>query len=90
MSKSDDLISREAILKKTFTAPGYFSALVSSWDIANAPAVDAVTVVRCKDCQYLYFKDMLAYCTHMVNTCTPYGFCSYGEQNNNRRTTYER
>jgi hypothetical protein len=47
-----DLISRSALLEKAFLLPGAFSSMVSSWDIAHAPAVDAVRVIHCKDCFY--------------------------------------
>ena len=41
-----DLIDREAILKKAFTAPGYFSGLVSAWDIVNAPTITPESLAR--------------------------------------------
>ena len=54
--------------------------------IDNAPTVDAVEVVRCKDCKYSYGSK---YCTNEAwkdegNTVTiePDAFCSYGEKRN--------
>jgi hypothetical protein len=56
--------------------------------IKFAPTVDAVEVVRCKDCQY--FVDTLPSgygCSGfggMTRAC-PNGFCSYGERKDNER-----
>ena len=57
--------------------------------IANAPTVDAVEVVRCKDCLWFDQKDKLAdvfrqerhcYCTDMNTYMPESGFCSSGER----------
>ena len=64
---------------------------ISVEDIADAPTVDAVEVVRCKDCKY-YCQDKIngVICRHpaldfdtecfdhWINT-NPDDFCSYGE-----------
>ena len=49
--------------------------------IEDAPTVDAVEVVRCKDCKYLMFSDCYGECGkgHM-GIVSPYDFCSYGER----------
>ena len=49
--------------------------------IEDAPTVDAVEVVRCKDCKYLMFSDCYGECGkgHMGIVST-YDFCSYGER----------
>lgn len=54
-------------------------------DIKNAPAVDTVEVVRCKDCIYYETgKDYLPYCNHADGGIDDYpredDFCSYGER----------
>ena len=61
---------------------------VDAFQIANAPTVDAVEVVRCRDCKH-WHKETL-FCDYM-----PYGeaqervnwyaddFCSYGERKDN-------
>ena len=46
--------------------------------IDNAPTVDAVEVVRCKDCK-AYDKEV-GYCEAMGFTCEVDDFCSYGER----------
>lgn len=58
-------------------------SVVFADDIAAAPAADVVEVVRCRECRFLYFKDMSAYCPHKVSACRPDDFCSYGERRNN-------
>ena len=58
----------------------------SETDVANlllhAPTVDAVPVVRCKDCKWLY-DEMDDYCCRshrgLVRICEN-SFCSYGER----------
>ncbi|MBR5261843.1 MAG: hypothetical protein IKV47_06710 [Oscillospiraceae bacterium] len=54
----------------------------------NAPAVDAVEVVRCKDCKH-WLKDF-AGCTDAVGRCEwanymvgANGYCVYGERKDN-------
>ena len=53
--------------------------------IDEAPTIDAVPVVRCKDCKH-YKKDTLnaRYCNHKTGglSCFPEedNFCSYGER----------
>ena len=50
--------------------------------ISNATTVDAVPVVRCKDCKWLY-SEMGNYCCRshrgLVRICEN-SFCSYGER----------
>ena len=50
--------------------------------IGNFPTVDAVEVVRCKDCKWLY-DEMDDYCCRshrgLVRICEN-SFCSYGER----------
>lgn len=81
----NDLISRSA-LKKDLLDRSFFPAIVKA-ALENAPAVDAVEVVRCKDCKHFYD-------THInpAHSCkrggtqvwdvsfTPDDFCSYGER----------
>lgn len=44
-------------------------------DIENAPTIDAVPVVRCKDCRYFkMYKCRMGYSNYN-------DFCSYGEKN---------
>ena len=48
--------------------------------MVDAPAVDAVEVVRCKACRY--FDVIIDCCTNelAMHSCYEDGFCSYGER----------
>lgn len=50
--------------------------------IKNAPTIDAVEIVRCKDCKYLGIKDLVyRYCKYrMTGIIMPNDYCSYGER----------
>lgn len=49
--------------------------------LAAAPEVDAVPVVRCKDCQYLMFSDFYGECAMgCMRTVLPMDFCSRGSR----------
>ena len=52
--------------------------------INDAPTVDAVSVVRCKDCKYLSFDDpndlTWGYCDYWFDYHYENDFCSYGEK----------
>lgn len=68
--------------REAFTIPEYAYGWNSAIKIIDdAPTVDAVEVVRCKDCKYLMFSDCYGECGkgHM-GIVSPYDFCSYGER----------
>ena len=56
--------------------------------VDHAPAVDAVEVVRCKDCKHYkpqkksaHWENRTNYCNRIVTIkVQPYDFCSYGER----------
>ena len=51
--------------------------------IDDATTVDAVEVVRCKDCKHSECYDALLYCGHtrgLAGSVAPNNFCSYGER----------
>lgn len=86
------LISYDYIRQKALADPDSGEAIVYLHDIAEAPTVDAVGVVRCKDCKY-YYKDKIKgfICRHpeldydiecydhWINA-NPDDFCSCGER----------
>ena len=78
-----DLISRSALLAEYdrvhVGAPGGARKLME-----DAPTVDAVPVVRCKDCKHLMFSDCYGECGqgHM-GIVKPWDFCSYGKREGN-------
>lgn len=81
---NNDLISREALLEaiRTDVAPLTLSMVFRH--IHSAPAVDAVEVVRCKDCIYAQERYGHLKCElgiSISNTWNnPNMFCSYGER----------
>lgn len=53
-------------------------------DIENAPTVDAVEVVRCKDCKNMN-EELVVWCYWHERATNPYDYCSYGERRDNGR-----
>lgn len=89
---NNDLISRSALLAKmkaldiwheTEYQEGYFDGFNDGIaEVEEAPAVDAVEVVRCKDCIH-YEKTMLySECWHELGMINVYDdcYCSRGER----------
>ena len=78
-----ELIDREA-LKEALLERGFYTIIVKH-ALEKAPTVDAVPVVRCKDCKWLY-DEMDDYCCRshrgLVRICEN-SFCSYGERKDN-------
>ena len=79
-----DALKTKAIRCETFKlydAPVFLKA-VGTKEIDKAPTIDAVPVVRCKDCKWLY-DEMDDYCCRshrgLVRICEN-SFCSYGER----------
>lgn len=86
-----DLIDREALIEtksQTYTVEyGEYIGedareipMVSVERILAAPAVDAVEVVRCKDCSHCMYET----CMRSLRKCKPTDFCSYGEREDGR------
>ena len=67
------LIDADALIKEAYTEGAY--GYVDAFQIASAPSIDAVPVVRCKDCIYSYEKFGFIYCTF-----GPYGDCAVPSQ----------
>lgn len=73
------LIEADALIK-------YIPAeeIVSKMAITNAPAIDAVEVVRCEDCEYWRagsrMFDYESYCELTATRCDGNHFCSWGEK----------
>jgi len=89
-----DLISRSALLEKLNLLARYEDEwrqtciLGVCKTIEYAPAVDAVEVVRCKDCKH-WLKDVVG-CTDAIGRCEwanymvgAVGYCVYGERKEN-------
>ena len=86
MANEKRLIDANALIEEANAEGAY--GYVDAFQIANASTVDAVEVVRCRDCKH-WHKGTL-FCDYM-----PYGeaqehvnwyaddFCSYGERKDN-------
>ena len=81
------LIDADAFLERMSHTDRFFGVV---YDINDAPTVDAVSVVRCKDCKYRT-KDTrwtrAGFCGRRgAGDCfaaPPEGYCSYGEREEN-------
>lgn len=86
----NDLISRSALgigkaKRECFYDPKYADGWNEAAEIINnAPTVDAVEVVRCKDCKWLYDGEDMYCCTTHTGLALikrdGSSFCSYGER----------
>lgn len=82
-----DLISLEALKRDLIDNYGFFPAIVAR-ALEKQPAIDAVEVVRCKDCIHWYDREEVClkiYSDGAVHescwqTRKPDDFCSYGER----------
>ena len=83
MANEQRLIDANDLKQKA--VPHYFDNCcyaVSVKDIDDAPTVDAVEVVRCKDCKHRYTAASgVIFCTqHLTMSANDDDFCSYGER----------
>ena len=78
-SSKKRLIDANALIKEANADGAY--GYVDAKQIADAPTVDAVEVVRCKECKHLMLSDCYGECGkgHM-GIVSPDDFCSYGER----------
>lgn len=79
-SSKKRLIDANALIKEANADGAY--GYVDAKQIAYAPTVDAVEVVRCKDCRHMEKSQYGRYCQiwGMYNGHGDDGFCCYGEQ----------
>ncbi|MBQ7767570.1 MAG: hypothetical protein IJ403_01655 [Oscillospiraceae bacterium] len=85
-----ELVMKEIHHYWNYGEGGYYLAEDVVPDIDNAPTVDAVEVVRCKDCKHCDFfypakeldKEAIPawYCKKQRGDRKPDDFCSYGER----------
>lgn len=97
---ANDTISRKAAIEAIGKVPDYGDGMVfeaishAQRDVALLPSVDAVLVVRCRDCKYSYIfepwegKNAVRYCNQLRHAYAKdsdlpvreEGFCSMGER----------
>ena len=83
-----DLIDRKALEEHIGDCYGY-PAVDILHEIAIFPGVDAIEVVRCKDCVHMeHTPDGLRWCNVWggINGMGDEGFCNYGERNDGDQT----
>lgn len=81
LSSEKRLIDANALIKEGNEDGAY--GYVDTFQIANAPTVDAVEVVRCRECKHCDPEN--GHCDHSMGTAAPLkrkpdDFCSYGER----------
>lgn len=79
------LIDADKVLKKKFrvikpSELGVERYYVSEDDINNAPTVDAVPVVRCKDCYWAFNCKGHRHCNFMAGDILDDWYCSHGRR----------
>lgn len=80
------LIDANALIKEANSDGAY--GYVDAKQIYEEPTIDAVEVVRCKDCKHYkpqkksaHWENRANYCNRIVTIkVQPYDFCSYGER----------
>nr|DAP64863.1 MAG TPA: hypothetical protein [Caudoviricetes sp.] len=78
---NNDLISREALLEAIRTDVAPFTLSMVFRHIHSAPAVDAVEVVRCRECRNHIHDDDVDFLCTITGVYTRHDdFCSYGER----------
>jgi hypothetical protein len=78
-----DLIDRRRLLRDTYFQEGrYPESHLLRMAIKEQHSVDAVEVVRCKDCKHRYTASSgVIFCTqHLTMSANDNDFCSYGER----------
>ena len=81
VSNEKRLIDANALIKEANEDGAY--GYVDAFQIANAPTVDAVEVIRCRDCNHCDPENY--HCDHPMSTAAPLrrkpdDFCSYGKR----------
>ena len=76
------LIDADELKEKAFADPDDGEHFVYCQYIDEAPTVDAVPVVRCKECKHMRRDNVGVFCKvwNGYNGCGESGFCSYGEK----------
>lgn len=96
VNRMDDLISRQAAIdalveELAYKPEGYWDSGLNQYDVEvvlnQQPSIDAVEIVRCKDCRW--YKSNLMWDGKAVKICAKEAyepvrkeddFCSYGER----------
>lgn len=79
LSSEKRLIDANALIKEAYADGAY--GYVDAKQIADAPTVDAVEVVRCKDCKHRYSDSWCEYVDDDDNFYCARGERKYGDGN---------
>ena len=82
-TKKRDLIDRDRLLRDTYFREGrYPESHLLRMAIGEQPAVDAVEVVRCKDCKHWKYdaRKLCGRCDALMCYRPDYFWCMYGER----------
>lgn len=84
MANKKQLIDAKPLMQNGWhlVQTGESNKFLASMSLADVPIVDAVEVVRCKNCKHLGFKGLCdGVCNRkMIGFVKPDDFCSYGER----------
>ena len=80
------LIDADALMNEANSDGAY--GYVDAKQISEVPTIDAVEIVRCRDCKHYrpqkksaHWENRANYCNRIVTIkVRPYDFCSYGER----------
>ena len=80
------LIDADVLMNEANSDGAY--GYVDAKQISEAPTIDAVEIVRCRDCKHYrpqkksaHWENRANYCNRIVTIkVRPYDFCSYGER----------
>ena len=81
MSLIDTDALKEGLKEKMFGHP--FERIFLSSVVDSEPTIDAVPVVRCRECKWWQADDDVGHCDNpdgLDNYAKPEDFCSYGER----------
>ena len=83
MANEKRLIDANALIKNGWhlVQTGKSNVFLASMSLADVPTVDAVEVVRCKDCKkWEYDENFSGWCVEWRRRTLGDHFCSYGER----------
>jgi hypothetical protein len=72
------LIDADAIPESATTISTDGRLFVAWSEIIKSPTIDAVPVVRCKDCKHRIYIDTMACCELFQTATSSHDFCSFG------------
>ena len=77
-------IDADALLRAIIGYPYGYRGMIEA-EIENQPTVDAVPVIRCRDCKFLRFTGTVWKCQNrlVMMLCEPNDYCSRGERHDN-------